>query len=134
VPVKKSPGKRYTKCRFFVVSMLRLYCSSRFIIPNDGKHGWSGCSLAVPSRLTLTNIKEHPLQVYRVALKDVFDLEGVKTSMCNCAYLELYPQAMSTAPSLHTIIGKGASVWGKAKLSSFLSKEEVSETVDFQTP
>lgn len=68
-----------------------------------------------------------------MALKDAFDLEGVKMSMCNRAYLELYPPAVSTAPSLHTIIGNGASILGKTKLSSFLSREEPSESVDFQT-
>jgi Asp-tRNA(Asn)/Glu-tRNA(Gln) amidotransferase A subunit family amidase len=55
-------------------------------------------------------------------------------SMCSRAYLELYPPAKSTAQSLHNIIGNGAWMLGKTKLSSFPSREEPSESVDFQTP
>lgn len=54
-------------------------------------------------------------------------------SMCNRAYLELYPPALSTAPSLHNVIENEAWILGKTKLSSCLSREEASESVDFQT-
>ncbi|PQE06721.1 hypothetical protein CJF30_00008610 [Rutstroemia sp. NJR-2017a BBW] len=66
-------------------------------------------------------------------LKDAFDLEGTKMSMWNRAYLELYPPAKSTAPSLQNVSEKGAWMLGKTKLSSVLSREEPSESVDFQT-
>lgn len=54
--------------------------------------------------------------------------------MCNRAYLGLYPPARFTAPAIAGIISGGASILGKTKLSSFLSREEPSESVDFQTP
>ncbi|PQE05256.1 Amidase protein [Rutstroemia sp. NJR-2017a BVV2] len=47
--------------------------------------------------------------------------------------LELYPPAKSTAPSLDNIIGNGAWMLGKTKLSSFLLRVKPSESVDFQT-
>lgn len=53
--------------------------------------------------------------------------------MCNRAYLELYPEARTTALSLHNIIDNGAWILGKTKLSSLLSREEASESVDYQT-
>ncbi|PQE16360.1 hypothetical protein CJF32_00006229 [Rutstroemia sp. NJR-2017a WRK4] len=47
---------------------------------------------------------------------NAFDLEGTKMSMCNRAYLELYPPAKSTAPSLQNVSEKGAWMLGKTKL------------------
>lgn len=100
---------------------------------NDGKPGWDCCSLAVPSRLIADSKDAASLVGWRVALKDAFALEGTKMSICNRAYHELYDQATFTAPSLDNIINNGASIVGKTKLSSFLSREEASESVDYQT-
>ena len=69
---------------------------------------------------------------WRVSLKDSFDLEGVKTSLCNRAYLELYPGAEQSTPGVEDIIRKGALILGKTKLSMLLSREEPSESVDYQ--
>jgi Asp-tRNA(Asn)/Glu-tRNA(Gln) amidotransferase A subunit family amidase len=53
--------------------------------------------------------------------------------MCNTAYLELYPASRSTAPAITVVIDGGASILGKTKLSSLLSREEPAESVDFQS-
>ncbi|KAL9597860.1 MAG: hypothetical protein Q9219_004881 [cf. Caloplaca sp. 3 TL-2023] len=50
------------------------------------------------------------------------------------AYLELLSPASSTAPSIIDIVGGGAIVLGKTKLGSFLSREEPTESVDYQAP
>jgi Asp-tRNA(Asn)/Glu-tRNA(Gln) amidotransferase A subunit family amidase len=89
--------------------------------------------VAVPSRLSAQRSSERPFEGWRIALKDAFDVNGLRTSICNRAYLELYPSASSTAPSIAHIIDGGAIILGKTKLSSFLSREEPSESVDFQT-
>ncbi len=89
--------------------------------------------MAVPSRLSAQRSSERPFEGWRIALKDAFDVNGLRTSICNRAYLELYPSASSTAPSIAHIIDGGAIILGKTKLSSFLSREEPSESVDFQT-
>lgn len=107
--------------------------SSNFALLNDGQHGWDCCSLAVPSRMSAISTPEQPLRSYRVAIKDVFDLEGINTSAGNKAYLSLYPEATTTASSITSIISKGAWILGKTKLSTFLSREEASEAVDFPT-
>ena len=54
--------------------------------------------------------------------------------MGNKGYLELYPPATATATSIVSIVEGGASIVGKTKLSSFLSREEATESIDFQTP
>lgn len=53
--------------------------------------------------------------------------------MCNKAYLEFYPPAKATAKAIAHVVGGGASIVGKTKLSSFLSREEATESVDYQT-
>ena len=100
---------------------------------NDGAHGRDCLSVAIPSRMAGERPDKRPLEGWRVAVKDAFDLQGLRTSNCNRAYLRLYPPAKVTAPPVQTLIEQGASVPGKTKLSSFLSREEPSESVDFQT-
>lgn len=68
-----------------------------------------------------------------MALKDAFDINGVRTSMCNRAYLALYPPATVTAVAIAHVVEGGACIVGKTKLSAFLSREEPTESVDFQT-
>ena len=58
-----------------------------FEVCNDGNHGWSNCALAVPSRLFTPMSTSKPLAGVRIALKDAFDLRGVKSSICSRAYL-----------------------------------------------
>ena len=101
-----------------------------FEVLNDGRHGWSRCSLAVPSRTASRPSAEQPFAGYRFAMKDALDVKGLRTSMCNRAYLELYPAASQTARAISNIIHKGACIVGKTKLSSFLSREEATESID----
>ena len=90
--------------------------------------------MAVDSRLSADAGPTKPLSGWRVAVKDVFDLEGVKTSLGNRAYLQLYPPAANSADAVKAITDKGAVVVGKTKLSMLLSREEPAEAVDFQAP
>ena len=98
-----------------------------------GSHVYDCASVAVKSRLSAQRPPPGDLSKYRVVIKDAFDLAGVKTSMCNKAYLSCYPPAMSNAASLADLVKRGVQVLGKTKLSSFLSREEPSEAVDYQT-
>ena len=76
---------------------------------------------------------EKPFQGYRIVVKDCFDVRGIRTSIGSRAYLDLYPPASSTALCLQSLVDGGAEILGKTKLSMFLSREEPSESVDFQT-
>ena len=46
-------------------------------------------SIAVPSRLRDTMTTARPLAGLRVAVKDIFQIKGIRTSLCNRAYYEL---------------------------------------------
>jgi Asp-tRNA(Asn)/Glu-tRNA(Gln) amidotransferase A subunit family amidase len=67
-------------------------------------------------------------------VKDNFNLKGVKTSVGNRAYWNLYPPCSQTASSLQVLERKGAQILGKTKLCSFAGREEPTEYVDFQAP
>lgn len=54
-------------------------------------------SVAVPSHLRYLANEEAPLAGLRVAVKDNFSIQGVKKSLCNCAYYKLYPPSTETA-------------------------------------
>ncbi|KAF2229188.1 amidase signature enzyme, partial [Viridothelium virens] len=116
----------------FLCSVRNNRVPGKFDLLNDGKHDWACCSVAVPSRLA-HHFSRSCLSGVRVAIKDVFDINGLRTSNGSRAYLDLYPPAQSTAASIFKIIEGGAWILGKTRLSSFLSREEPSESVDFQT-
>ena len=75
-----------------------------------------------------------PLAGLRVAVKDIFQIEGVRTSICNQAYYDMYPPAVRTAGCIEILRQLGARVVGTTKLASFAATEEPIECVDFQAP
>ena len=77
---------------------------------------------------------EYPLAGLRIAIKDIFTIQGIKTSVCNRAYYELYPPATDTAACVKLLRQKGAVIVGTTKLASFAATEEPLECVDFQAP
>lgn len=94
-------------------------------------------SVAVASRLPAFASGPHSkygLYGKRIAVKDIYQLDGLKTSLCNKAYYDLSPTASSTAPTIQRLIDAGAQIVGKTKLSSLISREEPAEAVDYQTP
>lgn len=91
-------------------------------------------SIAVPSRLRNTMTTARPLAGLRVAVKDIFQIKGICTSLCNRAYYELYPPATETAGCIDILCQLGASIVGNTKLASFAATEEPIECVDFQAP
>jgi len=67
-------------------------------------------------------------------VKDIFQIEGIKTSVCNRAFYELYPPASQTAACVKILEQKGAHVVGTTKLAAFAATEEPIECVDYQAP
>lgn len=101
--------------------------------------GLETTSVAVPSRLknfgsTVTAGEKMPLSGWRIAVKDIFQVEGIKTSVCNRAYHELYPPAPKTAACVEILQQKGAHILGTTKLAAFAATEEPIECVDYQAP
>ncbi|PVH87325.1 amidase signature enzyme [Cadophora sp. DSE1049] len=91
-------------------------------------------AVAVPSRLQGREVSNRPLQGWRIAVKDIFRIEGIKTSVCNRAFFELYPPATQTAACVEILEQKGACILGTTKLASFAATEEPIECVDYQAP
>ena len=91
--------------------------------------------IAVPSRLYYKRTKNKPLAGMRLGVKDIFDLEGVKTSNGNRAWYNLYPAANATATPVQRLIDAGAIVIGKQKTAQFANGEySTSDWVDYHSP
>jgi hypothetical protein len=69
------------------------------------------------------------LSGYRVAIKDLYDIKGIKTSGGSRDYFKLYPEATENAYSVQKLIDLGAIIVGKVKLSQFANGE--SATADY---
>ncbi|KAL8939594.1 MAG: hypothetical protein Q9216_003274 [Gyalolechia sp. 2 TL-2023] len=91
-------------------------------------------SIAVPSRLRHLADEETPFAGWRVAVKDNFAIRGIKKSLCNRAYYELYPAATETAGCIDKLRQRGACIVGTTKLASFAATEEPLECIDYQAP
>ena len=64
-------------------------------------------------------------------MKDLFHLKGLRTSLCNRAYLDISKRAEQTASAVTALTDAGAHVLGMTKLSSLISREEPTEAVDY---
>ena len=77
---------------------------------------------------------ESPLRGVRVAVKDNFDIEGTKTSLCSRPYLQMYPRKLKTAPCIQKLVDLGACIVGKTKLCAFAQWEEPTEAIEYMSP
>jgi len=97
--------------------------------------GTASVTIGVPSRLYYTKTEDQPLAGVRIAVKDIFDLAGVRTSNGNRAWWNLYPPANVTAPSMQRLIDAGAIIVGKQKPSQFANGEQATaDWVDYHSP
>jgi hypothetical protein len=95
------------------------------ILP-DGKNSFTAlpaavasigtATVAVPSRLYYTQTVSQPLAGVRLGVKDIYDIEGVKTSGGNRAYYDFYPPANATSPIVQVLVDAGAVIIGKLKV------------------
>ncbi|KAG0650464.1 Scytalone deHydratase Arp1 [Hyphodiscus hymeniophilus] len=89
--------------------------------------GAQSLTIGVPSRLYYTKTAAQPLAGVRVGVKDIFDIAGVKSSLGNRAYYELYPARTVTASSVQRLIDAGAVIIGKMKTSQFANGETATD-------
>ncbi|KAF2831281.1 amidase signature enzyme [Ophiobolus disseminans] len=82
----------------------------------------------VASKLT------HPLRGWRIAVKDNFQIQRIRTSAYNRAYFELYPPDSRAAVCIQKLYDAGATIVGTTKLASFAATEEPMECVDWPAP
>lgn len=91
--------------------------------------------VAVPSRLYYTKTAEKPLAGVRTAIKDIYDVAGVRTSDGNRAYYGLYPPRTKNALTVQRLIDAGAVLVGKIKTSQFANGEVATvDWVDYHSP
>ncbi|THV50454.1 hypothetical protein BGAL_0150g00180 [Botrytis galanthina] len=88
----------------------------------------------VPSRLYSSPSHLRPLSGKRIAVKDIIDLQGVKTTVCSKAYEALREVSSTTAPSIQKLMDEGAVIIGKVKTTPFSSGMGPRDWVDYQAP
>lgn len=67
-------------------------------------------------------------------VKDIFDIEGIRTSVGSRDYLRLYPPAHTTAPAIQALIDLGCDLIGLSKMGSMVLKQEPTQAVEFLAP
>jgi Asp-tRNA(Asn)/Glu-tRNA(Gln) amidotransferase A subunit family amidase len=67
-------------------------------------------------------------------VKDIYDVRGLKTSVCNKAYEAFHAEATTTAASIQQLIDLGAVIIGKTKTVQFASGMAPRDWIDYQCP
>lgn len=91
-------------------------------------------SFAIRARIKTQARSDAPLAGIRIVVKDNIHLKGVKTSIGNKAFYDIYPQRHESATCIQNLIDKSVAVVGKTKINSFANWEEPIEYIDYQAP
>ncbi|GJN90259.1 hypothetical protein Rhopal_003260-T1 [Rhodotorula paludigena] len=87
--------------------------------------------IAVPSRVYTLDSAE-AFAGLRVGMKDIIDLKGLKTSMGNRAWWDLYEAANATAPAIQKLLDLGADIVGKTVTAQFANNDRpTADWVDY---
>lgn len=70
----------------------------------------------------------------RIAVKDIYDMRGLKTGAGSKAYVQLQETASKTAPTIQKLIDLGAVIIGKTKSTQHVSGMAPRDWVDYQCP
>ncbi|KAL8682696.1 MAG: hypothetical protein Q9186_001292 [Xanthomendoza sp. 1 TL-2023] len=79
--------------------------------------------------IVMTSLKPLPDGV-----KDNIDIAGHKTTLCNRAWIDLYPAKTKNAACIQVLLDAGAVVVCKVKLQAMIMREEPLECVEFTAP
>ena len=92
-------------------------------------------TVAVPSRNYFVPNEKKPLNGVRIAIKDIYDLNGVRTAASSRAFRELYPPRKRTASVIQKLINDGAIIVGKTKTTTFADRELATQDwIDTHSP
>jgi hypothetical protein len=106
-----------------------------YSILNAAIMGAQSPTIGVPSRLYYTKTDAQPLAGVRLGVKDIYDIAGVKSSLGNRAYYDLYRPRNVTAVAVQRLIDAGAVIVGKMKTSQFANGETATaDWVDYHSP
>lgn len=104
------------------------------LVALDASHAGINSRAVVPSRCYYKPSKSRPLDGARIIVKDSIDIAGHKTTLCNRAWIELYPVKTKNAACVQTLIDAGAVIVAKVKLQAMIMREEPLECVEFTAP
>ena len=92
--------------------------------------GLNTLSIPVPSRLYTSYLASpRPLEGRRIAIKDLFDIQGTKTAGGSRAYFDTYDVKTANSVPVQRIVDQGGIIVGRAKTSQFANGE--SATADW---
>ncbi|KAI9834946.1 MAG: hypothetical protein M1819_002669 [Sarea resinae] len=91
-------------------------------------------SVIVPSRTLTSPTKTKPLEGLRFVVKDMYRIEGLRTTLGNRGYYDVNVPATANAPAIQRLLDSGAYLVGTTKLACFAAREEPTECVDYQAP
>ncbi|PCH01317.1 Amidase [Penicillium occitanis (nom. inval.)] len=92
-------------------------------------------AVAVLSRLYFTKTFSQPLAGVRLAVKDIFDVQGIRTSAGSRAWYHFYPPANTTSAVVNALIDAGAVIVGKVKTSQFANGQlATADWIDYHSP
>lgn len=92
-------------------------------------------TVAVPSRHYFTQSEEKPLNGLRIAVKDIYHLNGVRTAASSRAFRDLYLPQESSSNVIQNLIDHGAIIVGKTKTTTFADRELATQDwIDTHSP
>ena len=92
---------------------------------------YQSLSVVVPSRKPFTTVRKGPFDGLRFAVKDVFELEGLRVFIACRAYYDVSKPATATASLIQKLIDGGVHLVGTLKLGSLIAREEPTEAIDW---
>jgi hypothetical protein len=119
----------------FMSSIIQDGRDGKFRYANVNTLSDSTLGIPVPSRLYSLNktTEAKPFEGIRVSVKDIIDVEGIKTSNGNRAWFDLYEAKNASAPAIQKLVEKGAVIIGKTKTSQFANSDRpTADWVDYQ--
>lgn len=92
-------------------------------------------AIAVPSRLYFEKSSSQALAGVRLAVKDIFDVKGIRASAGSRAWYHFYPPANATSPVVDALVDAGAVIVGKVKTSQFANGQlATADWIDYHSP
>ncbi|KAF2240819.1 putative amidase [Trematosphaeria pertusa] len=110
-------------------------CNNRYKVVESLSVDGIWRAVAVPSRMYARPTAEFPLAGARVAIKDIYKLAGVKSTMSSRDYTQLYGPDQESADYVQKLISLGAVIVGKTRMTSFAASDEPTDQyIDFHCP
>lgn len=92
---------------------------------------YSALSVAVPSRIDSLAFTKGPLAGARFAVKDVFEIDGLKLTVGCRAWYNIASTNTKTAPVIQKLLDGGAQLLGTLKMGSLITGEAPAQSVDY---